>query len=121
MAITEQFITTKPMMFLTQAMDTGCMRILSGNASDGNNITSLKPGWCMMGLPYNLSLAKEDLIIHYSGADYNWTEATTGPDPIILGFIYDWSRNTQQYILSDTFDPGYGYWMYAYYNCTLKK
>jgi len=40
---------------------------------------------------------------------------------IILGFIYSWSRSTQTYILSDELDPGYGYWMYAYYDCTLKK
>jgi hypothetical protein len=95
--------------------------VIYGNASDDNYITYLKQGWGMMGVPYNITLAKEDLIIHYSGADYNWTEATTGPDPIILGFIYGWSRNNQHYILSDTFDKGYGYWMFAYHDCMLKR
>ena len=38
---------------------------------------------------------------------------------IILGFIYSWTSTEQKYVLSDVFYPGYGYWMYAYYNCTL--
>jgi len=57
--------------------------------------------------------------------DYSWYEAISGNneegEPLILGFIYGWNRSAQMYELSDEFDPGYGYWMYAYYNCTLKK
>jgi PKD repeat protein len=98
-----------------------CELIITGNVTDDGYITALKEKWNIMGLPYNTSLAKEDLIINYGGSDYTWEEATTGSDPIILGFIYGWDRITQTYILSDEFDPGYGYWMYAYYNCTLKK
>jgi len=98
-----------------------CELLVSGNITSDGNITALKQKWNIIGLPYNTSVAKENLIINYSGADYTWQQATTGPDPIILGFIYGWGRNTQNYILSDDLDPGYGYWMYAYHDCTLKK
>ncbi|GAH00106.1 unnamed protein product, partial [marine sediment metagenome] len=63
----------------------------------------------------------EDLIVHYDGNDYTWEQATTGADPIILGFIYDWDGTTQMYVLVDVFEPGQGYWMYAYYDCILKR
>jgi hypothetical protein len=73
----------------------------------------------------HISIWKGNLVISYDGADYNWYQATTNNnpegEPLILGFIYSWDRVVQNYVLSDDFDPGYGYWMYAYYNCTLKR
>jgi hypothetical protein len=95
-----------------------CDLIVSGNISDGY-ITDLIENWNIMGIPFNSTLAKEDLIIEYGGTNYTWQEAVD--NNIILGFIYDWDRNSQTYSLSNSFVPGYGYWMYAYYNCTLKK
>ncbi len=95
-----------------------CDLVVAGNISDGY-ITDLKQKWNIMGIPFNSTLPKEDLIIHYAGADYTWQEAVD--NTIILGFIYDWNRITQTYALSDDFVPTYGYWMYSYYNCTLKK
>jgi hypothetical protein len=95
----------------------------SGDEVGDGYITFLKQKWNLMGLPYNESLDKEDLIIGYNGTDYNWNQATTNNnpegEPLILGFIYDWDRIMQNYILSHDFYPGYGYWMYSYYNCTL--
>jgi len=76
-------------------------------------------------LPYNKSLYKYSIIIRYNGTDYSWYDATTGNNeeggPLILGFIYGWDTDNQRYILSDVFTPKYGYWMYAYYNCSLKR
>ncbi len=86
----------------------------------GENITNLKVEWNAMGSPDSNSYNKDDLIILYGGSSYTWTEATTGGDPIILGFIYNWSRSSQNYGFTDYLDPGYSYWMYAYYNCTLQ-
>jgi len=102
-----------------------CELILSGNVSDDEYITSLKQDWNLVGLPYNISLAKEDIIVEYNGTDYAWHNATTTDndlgEPIILGFIYDWLRDYQSYSFSDYLNPGYGYWMYAHYNCKIKK
>ena len=97
--------------------------IIPGNYSEDNYITTLKDNWNIMGLPDNETLAKEDLIVQYNGQNYTWSEATSdnnaAGEPLILHYIYDWNNN--QYMLSSTFTPGEGYWMYAYYNCTLLK
>ena len=93
--------------------------IISGNATGDDNITDLLKQWNIMGLPFNVSVAKEDLIIQNNSIDYSWNDAVS--QGIILGYIYGWDRNSQRYILVDNIEPGQGYWMYAYYDCTLKK
>ena len=102
-----------------------CELIVYSNAVGSGDITDLDKNWSLMGLPYSESLAKEDLIIHYDGQDISWENATGTNNPthgpIILGFIYAWDTDIQFYMFSDDFDPGYGYWMFAYYECTLKK
>jgi len=99
--------------------------LLSSDVSGDGHITALKQKWNIMGQPYNTTLDKNNLIIRYNVTDYTWTEATTNNneegEPLLLGFIYEWNRNNQQYILSDLLQPGYGYWMYAYYNITLYR
>jgi hypothetical protein len=78
-----------------------------------------------MGLSCNTSFAKTTLFVRYNNADYTWIQATTNQnptnEPLILGFVYAWSRMNQMYLPNDTFNPGYGYWMYAYHACVLKK
>jgi len=102
-----------------------CELILSSEINTDDFITDLEKKWNMMGITSIDSLDKEDLIIRYNGTDYSWDNATSDDneegEPLILGFIYGWDRSMQNYLLSDDFDPGYGYWMYAYYKCTLKK
>ena len=82
-------------------------------------ITNMLYKWNFLSLPFNESVNKTNLFIIYNGSEYNWTEATTGGDPIILGFIYGWNRSSQSYAETDDLEPGYGYWMYAYHDCEL--
>ena len=89
-------------------------------------ITSLLFRWNIIGVPVNQPISKTSLIVTYNGVDYNWTQATTNQNPtggpLIMKDIYGWSRNSPQvYLLSNTLDQGYSYWMYAYYNCVLKR
>jgi hypothetical protein len=102
-----------------------CGLMFSSSVGEDDYITDLELSWNMIGLPSNTSLWKENLIIRYNSTDYSWNKATSNDneegEPLILGFIYNWDRIIQNYILSDDFDPGYGYWMYAYYDCTLRK
>ena len=102
-----------------------CELLISSNAIGLGKIVDMEQKWNIMGLPYQTTLDKEDLIVEYDGSDYSWENATTNNNPtggpIILGFIYGWDRDGQIYILSDEFNPGYGYWMYAYYQCILKQ
>jgi len=101
--------------------------ILADGVSTKNNdgyITNMLTTWNIVGLPDIIPLAKEELIVKYQGVYYSWNNATTNNNPtggpIILGYIYNWSRPLpQHYELSNVFDPGYGYQMYAYYNCSL--
>ena len=98
-----------------------CSLILSSPATEGTNLSSLQPGWNIMGLACNVSLLKSTIIIHHGTNDYTWDQASGGGDPIILGYVYSWSSTNQMYTLSDTFEPGGGYWMYVYKDCTLKE
>jgi len=72
-----------------------------------------------MSIPFNESVDKSQIFVRYGLSEYNWTEATTGPDPIILPFIYDWNRSSQIYDESQILEPGRGYWLWAYYDCEL--
>jgi hypothetical protein len=98
-----------------------CVMILTSSKTEDARLSDLQIGWNIIGLPVSTSLAKSTLIVNYSGNNYTWEQATTGADPIILGFIYGWNRINQMYMLSDTFVPGNSYWMYAYKDCILKK
>jgi len=93
--------------------------------NDDDFITNLLVGWNIVGPPFDEPLVKTRLVVGYNGTDYNWTQATTNANPtggpLVLGFIYGWSRSGQSYDDSTTLYPGYAYWMYAYYDCILKK
>jgi len=85
-----------------------------------DTITILQPGWNLMGIPYDTALYKYDIYIEYNGMDYTWNQAAYDYG-LIVPHLYGWDTTHQHYIPSDTFDPGCGYWMWAYYSCTLKK
>jgi hypothetical protein len=83
-------------------------------------ITSMGSDWNALGVPSDVSVDKIDLIVWYNGSEYNWTEATTGGDPILVGFVFGFNRTDQLYEEVDVLDPGRCYWIYAYYECILK-
>jgi uncharacterized repeat protein (TIGR01451 family) len=89
-----------------------------------NYVTDLGVKWNAMGVPYDQSVDKTDLIFHYNGTAYNWTEAIDPANgPLVDAFIFGWKRGPsgQTYQAVDSLKPGYSYWMYAYYPCTLKR
>ena len=98
-----------------------CTLVIPGNETGGNHVASLAFRWNIPGNPYNMSLEKEDITVYYNGTNYTWQQATTGSDPIILGFLYRCNRTTQVYEICDYLEPEYGYWMYAYHACALKR
>jgi hypothetical protein len=75
--------------------------------------------WNFMSIPFNESVDKSQIFVKYGLNEYNWTEATTGMDPILLPFIYDWNQSGQIYEESEILEPGRGYWLWAYYDCEL--
>ena len=102
-----------------------CELIFTGHKNDDTHLMSLQQQWNLMGLHCDTTLAKTDLIVRYNGANYNWSQATTSNNPtgnpLVLGFVYGWNTSSQSYLLSDVFEPGFGYWMYAYHECTLQQ
>ena len=88
-------------------------------------ITALSTQWNVVGIPYEESVGQGDLMIQYIGTDYSWSQATTSNNPtgypLVLGFVYGWNTGSQSYLLSDVFEPGFGYWMYAYHECSLQQ
>jgi len=102
-----------------------CSIWLTGEKNNDDLITTLAPQWNFIGLPFDESTLNQDLVIHYNGVDYNWTQATTGDnptgEPLIIWTLYYWESNGQYYLTSESLIPGYGYWLYAYYDSLLKK
>ena len=82
-------------------------------------ITDLLQNWNLMGSSNNNSAEKQNLLIRCNETTYTWQDAVT--NAIILGFIYEWNGTNQAYQLSDVFQPGHSYWMYAYHGCTLLR
>jgi hypothetical protein len=100
-----------------------CVLLIASNAHspDPKHITDLQTKWNIIGLPYETPLNRIALDIVIGTTHYTWTNATTGSDPIILGFIYSWDISSQTYILQTTLEPDQGYWMYAYHDCKLYR
>jgi len=82
-------------------------------------ITNIKQSWNIIGVPNDQNISKSNIIVDYSGTNYIWADAVTAG--IVNNYVFGWSRATQSYNFADAFEPGYGYWMYAYYDCTLNR
>lgn len=96
-----------------------CDLWVSSMITTNDLITDLFAEWNLIGLPHDTPVAKENITVYYNGAEYTWQEAVD--DNIILDYIYNWNATDQKYEVTDILQPGRGYWIYAYYNCTLKK
>jgi hypothetical protein len=77
----------------------------------------LNDGWNIISVPYYDSVAKADIIVYYNSAPHTWSQAVT--DGYVLDYLYNYDRVNQQYGFSNSLEPGYGYWVWANYDCTL--
>jgi len=80
-------------------------------------VVSLSEEWSIISVPCYQYIDKTEIIVMNNSIEYSWSEAIS--EGIILGFLYDYNRTTQSYDLSDSLEPGYGYWVWAYYDCEL--
>lgn len=95
-----------------------CTLWISSNTSNNDDyITALIVKWNLIGLPYDIPVDNENLTIYYNGTNYTWQDAVN--NNIILDFIYEWNETSQYYEITDILEPGAGYWIYAYNDCTL--
>jgi hypothetical protein len=85
-----------------------------------NFVTHLKTGWNVVGVPFGSTVSYTDLKVNYLGTDYTWANAVSLH--YVMNDIFGWQRTTpQSYFIAYNLDPGYCYWIYAYYDCTLKR
>jgi hypothetical protein len=80
-------------------------------------ITELSYGWNFISLPTNLSTEVNDIIVLYDNTFYTFQEAVDRG--IISSFIFMWDRVLQSYDFTNEIIPGYGYWIYAFDDCSL--
>jgi len=78
-------------------------------------ITTLEPGWNVIGLPFDQSIDKVDVLVD----DVSWNTAVA--NGWISTYVYGWNQSGQYYTFADTFNPNYSYWVYASQTCTLKR
>jgi hypothetical protein len=84
---------------------------------EGNDVTSVKANWNLVGAPFASSINLTDLMVTYSSTDYTWAGAVS--NTIIDGNVFGWNRGLQSYFTTTSFDPGDGYWLYAYQDCDI--
>jgi len=96
-----------------------CEILIENITIDDNYITQLQDNWAILGLPFNDIIQKTNITIMNNTVNYSWADAVT--NGIILDFVYSWNCTKQVYEFSNYFKPGRGYWMYAYYDCVLRK
>jgi hypothetical protein len=91
----------------------------SSITSDEQYIASLSTSWNIVGLPFDQSVEKTNIIVCYGGVNYSWADAVAGG--IVISTIYGWNGLGQNYELAESMHPGQAYWIYTYHTCILKK
>jgi nitroreductase len=94
--------------------------IPAGNAclnKDNLPISNLSSQWNFISLPFNHSINKSDVIVNYANENYSWNTAVS--NNWVSDYVFGWNRAGQSYTFNDVFQPGYGYWIYAYEPCVL--
>jgi len=81
----------------------------------GVHIANLSSGWNFVSVPFNQSIDTTNTTINCNGTEYNWTEAIISG--VVSQYIFGWNRVGGGYTFEDALEPGYGYWMYVYYDC----
>ena len=84
-----------------------------------NTITELQNDWNLIGSPFNTPFSKNNVTIEWNNTNYSWSDAIN--IGLITNVFYSWNGTIQSYEISNTFEPGKAYWLYAYQPCVLKK
>jgi len=83
-------------------------------------ITTMTDNWNFVSVPCNISVDLTDLIVKYNDINYSWVDAIDPANgPIIDPNVYGWDRVNDMYIPIMSLVPGYGFWMYSYYDCEI--
>jgi hypothetical protein len=78
-------------------------------------ITELKYYWNIVSIPGHLNIEKTDLQVN----GVSWDAAVS--NGWVSDYVFGWNNIGQSYVFSNTFEPGYAYWLGAYQPCVLKR
>jgi hypothetical protein len=105
---------------------TGCMLFILASSVTAdpqyppNEYTiPLQEQWNLITLPVNASITTGQITIRNNSVDYTFDQAVS--QHIIVGTIFGWDRENQTYFLvaGPVLEPGQGYWVWAYYHCSV--
>jgi subtilisin family serine protease len=106
--------------YWTFSNETCDMLFFENSSTDTINITECLDDWNLIGLPFDISLSKEQIIVVNNSIEYNWSEAVD--EGIIDDHISDWVERKQRYVYVNTLHPNRGYWVFSYYDdCILTR
>ncbi len=99
-------------------------QIIVGQTNLSTHITDLNQNWNFISPPFDECYDKTNMIIKYNQQYYDWTEATTSNNPtgspLINAYIFGWDRPNQTYTITNTINPGEGYWLFSFQECELR-
>ena len=81
------------------------------------HITNLISQWNFVSIPFNLTVDKTNISISFDNLTYSWNDAVSLG--IVNNFIFGWDRLGQYYTFADSFEGGFGYWVFSYVSCEL--
>jgi hypothetical protein len=98
--------------------------MMSHSYSTETHVTNISSGWNFVSLPFQISefsplINKAQLQIKASAGitTYNWASAVT--EGLVSDYLFGWDKDYQTYVFSNELEPGNGYWLYAYEDCTI--
>jgi hypothetical protein len=79
----------------------------------------LQDQWNLITIPVNATITTEQITIRNNSIDYTFSEAVA--NGIIVMPLFGWDRENQTYfpVSGPVLKPGQGYWLWAYYNCSM--
>jgi hypothetical protein len=84
-----------------------------------DSITELEQDWNLIGSPFNSPVSNNNVTIEWNDTTYSWIDAIN--NGLISNTFYSWNTTIQSYEITDTFEPGKAYWLFAYEPCILEK
>jgi hypothetical protein len=80
-------------------------------------VISLKPGWNMVGDPFENPVAISTLT--FGSGNLSFSNAVGGSAPLIGSTVWGYDSSANKYAADSTLNPGQGYWVFAYAATTL--
>jgi len=98
--------------------------MMSHSVNTEIHVTNISSGWNFIALPFQTNefsppISKNQLQIKASGGITTYDWATAVSEGLVSDYLFGWDKVYQTYVFSNELEPGNGYWLYAYEDCTV--